>query len=239
MFEKYRVYLNTKGAIKAKLHGIYPNTFRMISKIKNLGIHPNTFIDVGANRGMITKTVNYVYPNCKIYSFEPIKRCFADLIKLEDSITNLKCFNFALSDYNGTAEFNESVYDYSSSLLRMAAKHKETFPYTKETSTYSVEVYPLEYFIDKMELTKPTLLKLDVQGAELKVMRGAEKILHSIDYVLCELSIVELYEGQPLAMEVVNYMFEKGFNLIDILELNRGPMNNELLQFDALFKRSY
>jgi FkbM family methyltransferase len=239
MFEKYRVYLYTKGAIKAKLDGIYPNTFKMISKIKNLGIHPNTFIDVGANRGMMTKTVDYIYPNCNIYAFEPIKNCFSELQKLEAVITNLKSFNCALSDYSGTAVFNESLYDYSSSLLKMAEKHKEIFPYTKETSTYSVEVYPLEYFIDKMELTGTTLLKLDVQGAELKVMRGAEKILHSIDYVLCELSIVELYKGQPLALEVVNYMSEKGFNLIDILELNRGPMNNELLQFDVLFKRNY
>ncbi len=60
MIKKCWEYLNIKGAIKAKANGIYLNTYKMILKIKNLGIQPNTFIDVGANRGMLTKTVNYL-----------------------------------------------------------------------------------------------------------------------------------------------------------------------------------
>lgn len=237
MINKYWKYLNTKGAIKAKLNGIYYNTYEMISKIKKLGIYPHTFIDVGANRGMMSKTVNYIFPNCKIFAFEPIKSCFTELKKLEDTITNLKSFNCALSDETGTAEFNESVYDYSSSLLKMAKKHKESFPYTKNIQTYKVGVKTLEYYSNKMEIKTPTLLKLDVQGAELKVIKGGEKILQLIDYILCEVSFTELYEGQPLVNEITNHLFDKGFILNDILELNRDPENNELLQADALFKR--
>ena len=237
MIKKYWEYINTKGAIKAKANGIYLNTYKIILKIKKAGIYPNTFIDVGANRGMLTKTVNYIFPDCNIYSFEPIKACFIELKKLENTISTLKSFNCALSDHNGSAQFNESLYDYSSSLLKMTKRHESAFPYTKETFAYKSDVYAFEYFSDKIKLKAPTMLKLDVQGAELKVMHGAGEMLKLIDYILCEMSFVELYDGQPLVKEVVNYMFEKGFILIDIIELNRDSRNNELLQADGLFKR--
>lgn len=237
MLEKYWEYLNTRGAIHAKINGIYLNTYTMVRKIKDLGIYPNTFIDVGANRGMLAKTVNYIYPNCKIYSFEPIKNCYVELQTLENSITNLKSFNCALSDYTGTADFHESKYDYSSSLLKMAKKHIDAFPYTEESSAYKVDVHPLEYFSNKMELKSPIILKIDVQGAELKVMQGTGEIANFLDYIICEMSLTELYEGQPLIGDVVKYMSEKGFNLIDMLGLNRNTQNKELLQVDGLFKR--
>jgi hypothetical protein len=119
----------------------------------------------------------------------------------------------------------------------MTKRHESAFPYTKEISVYKVNVYTFEYFGDKIKLIAPTILKLDVQGAELKVMHGAGEMLKIVDYILCEMSFVKLYEGQPLVKEVINYMFERGFFLIDILELNRDPKNNELLQADGLFKR--
>ena len=223
MFSKIIKYISLKGSIKAKVRGIYINTYEMVSKIDGLGINPKTFIDVGANRGMLSKTVNYFYPDCNIYAFEPIKNCYAELQKLEEVINNLKSFNCALSNFSGTAEFNESVFDYSSSLLKMAKKHKDAFPFTKETSAYNVDVYPIEYFSAKMELRSPVILKLDVQGAELKVMQGAGKILNSFNYIICEMSLIELYEGQPLIKDVINYMSEKGFNLVDILRTEQKP----------------
>ena len=236
-FKKLVKYLSLKGAIKAKLNGIYINSYEMVSKISDRKIKPNTFIDVGANRGMLSRTVNYFYPDCKIYAFEPIKNCYAELQTLEKVIDKLKSFNCALSDYTGKAEFNESVFDYSSSLLKMAKRHKDAFPFTKEISIYTVDVYPLEFFADKIELNSPTILKLDVQGAELKVMQGLGKIIKEVDYIICEMSLVELYVGQPLIMDVIKYMYESGFSLLDILELNRGSDGNELLQVDGLFKR--
>ena len=238
MIEKFWEYITVKGAIKAKANGIYLNAYKVILKIKNLGIEPKTFIDVGANRGMITKAVHYIFPDCRIYSYEPILSCYHELKKLEKTIPNFKCFNCALSNYRGSAKFHENVYDYSSSLLKMTERHKSAFPYTKDTSICIVDVYTFDDFKDKINLIEPALLKIDVQGAELKVLQGSNNILVSVDYIICEMSFVELYESQPLVMEVISYMFEKGFSLIDILELNRDPNNNELLQVDGLFKKT-
>lgn len=237
MINKIINYINTKGSIKAKYNGIYFNTFKMISHIKKLGINPVTFIDVGANRGMLSKTVNYLFPECKIYCFEPIQSCFNELLNLEKTTSNLKVFNCAISDFIGEAEFNESEYDYSSSLLKMAEKHKIAFPQTKSISTYKVNVYKLDYFNNQMKLNPPVMLKLDVQGAELNVIRGADRILEKVDFILCELSISELYINQPLVSDIIIKLKEKGFYLFDIIELNRDPKNSELLQFDALFKK--
>ena len=237
MIKKFWEYITVKGAIKAKANGIYLNAYKGILKLKILGIEPKTFIDVGANRGMLTKTVNYFFPSCNIYSFEPIMACFYELKKLEKSILTLKTINCALSDYNGSAQFYENNYDYSSSLLKMNKRHVSAFPYSKETSAYKVSVYKLDFFGDIIKTVAPSMLKLDVQGAELKVMRGAGIFLESINYILCEMSFVELYKGQPLVNEIIDYLYEKRFVLIDLLDFRRDPKNNELLQVDGIFKR--
>ncbi len=237
MINKIFNYLTTKGSIKAKYNGIHFNAFKMISHLKRLGISPLTFIDVGANRGMLSKTVSYLFPECKIYCFEPIKSCFKELQKLEQISLNFKVFNCAISDYVGVANFNESEYDYSSSLLEMAEKHKQVFPYTKMTNSYEVNVYTLDSFYNQLELTQPVILKLDVQGAELNVIRGAGELLEEVDFIICELSVTELYLNQPLVSDIIIKLKEKGFYLLDILDLNRDSNTTELLQFDALFKK--
>jgi len=235
VFPKIVNYLNLKGSFKAKINGIYFNTYEMISRIDRLGIKPKTFIDIGANRGMLSKTVNYFYPNCNIYSFEPIKDCFNDLKKIK--IKNIKSFNCALSNKRGISTFYESKYDYSSSLLEMTKKHKNSFPYTADSKSYEVDVYVLDDYYNQFNLNTPTILKLDVQGSELDVIRGAEKILPKIDYILCEVSFVELYMHQPLFLEVINVFHNKGYRVIDVLSLNRDKNNYELIQMDILFKR--
>jgi hypothetical protein len=80
------------------------------------------------------------------------------------------------------------------------------------------------------------LLKIDVQGAELSVLRGAEKTLESVDSIFVECSFVELYEGQALANEVIEFLAARGFSIAGVF----GPAydaDGRCLQVDALFSR--
>jgi hypothetical protein len=58
------------------------------------------------------------------------------------------------------------------------------------------------------------LLKLDVQGFELEALRGAERVLASVDTVLTECSFVPFYSGQALFDEVRDFLHERGFRLV-------------------------
>jgi hypothetical protein len=97
----------------------------------------------------------------------------------------------------------------SSSLLTPAL-HKIQYPGIHFIDKEEVEVITLnEYFENKQFLYN--LITLDVQGYELEVIKGASKILNSVDYILCEVNRAELYAGCPMVEEIDSYLKQFGF----------------------------
>ncbi len=87
-----------------------------------------------------------------------------------------------------------------------------------------------------MELKQPALLKLDVQGFEKEVLKGATNTLNKIDYLLFEASFVTMYKGEPLFEEMHTYVKEIGFELIAPIGFLQSE-NLQILQMDMLYKR--
>jgi hypothetical protein len=87
------------------------------------------------------------------------------------------------------------------------------------------------------ELESPVFVKIDTQGYELEVLKGAQKILPKIDAILLEVAIIEINEGAPLLDEVVVFLKRLGFVTYDILEFHRRPLDGALNQIDILFVR--
>lgn len=227
--------LNYPGILKARRNGIYFSMYKMLYKIKKQGIEPNTIIDVGASIGMFSKTANYLWQNAKIFSFEPLNTSYKKLITLADEIPNIKLFNFALGDKREKTIINESSYEYSSSILEMSDIHKKAFPYSAESTKQEIEVYTLDEIFSNNKISSPVMLKLDVQGFEMNVLKGGINFLEKVDYILIELSFKELYKGQPLFNDLYSFLSGKNFELLDILENSRNPSTFEMLQVDALF----
>jgi hypothetical protein len=88
------------------------------------------------------------------------------------------------------------------------------FPGTQKASEEEVEVARLDALLDTEPLERPLLLKLDVQGLELEVLRGAEKTLQLADSVLVECSFVEFYKGQALFGDIMGFLSDRGFALL-------------------------
>lgn len=227
--------LNYPGILKARRSGIYFSMYKMLYKIKKQGIEPNTILDVGASIGMFSKTANYLWQTAKIYSFEPLNTSYKKLIRLVDRNPNIELFNFALGDKREKTTINESSYEYSSSIFEMSDIHKNAFPYSADSKRQEIEIYTIDEIFSDKKILSPVLLKLDVQGFELNVLKGGLLFIKNVNYILIELSFKELYNGQPLFNELYSFLSEKGFELIDILDSSRNPNTFEMLQVDALF----
>lgn len=80
-------------------------------------------------------------------------------------------------------------------------------------------------------------MKLDVQGFELEVLRGAVRTLEQIEVLEAELSLVPLYDGAPLFGDVVRYLDERNFGLLGREPGFADPRTGALLQVDGLLAR--
>ncbi len=81
------------------------------------------------------------------------------------------------------------------------------------------------------------LLKIDTQGYEEQVLKGADEIISKIKGIHLELSIVPLYEGQILFEEMLNQLKEMGFALYHLSPGFKDYRTGRLLQFDGTFFR--
>ena len=199
----------------------------------SLGIE--TVIDVGANSGEFCHMITKVLPSCSIVCFEPLREEFVQLESSMRGRPRFRAFNYAIGDRNGSVEMYRNEYSQSSSLLRMAALHKQAFPYTERETTETVELRRLDDVLAGVNLTTEILLKIDVQGYEDKVIAGAEVVISRSKAMIVEVSFQRLYEGQALFDDVYEILKRKGFVYLGNLYQLLNPIDGGTLQADALF----
>ena len=96
----------------------------------------------------------------------------------------------------------------------------------------------LDHVLVEEHLQRPELIKIDVQGYELEVLKGATETLAKAHAIMMEVSLIELYKGNPLLNEAIGFMHEKGFRPYDICTLNRRSLDNALVQADMIFLKN-
>ena len=197
-----------------------------------------TVLDIGANVGQFAKEIRQVLPEAKIYSFEPIKECFEQLNENMKTDKNFEAFNFALGDKNETIKMNRSSYTPSSSILEMADAHKKLFPHTKESKPEQIEIRKLDDIINSISLEKETLIKVDVQGFEDKVIAGGIETFKKAKIVLIENSFIELYEGQPFFDDIYEKIKSLGFVYKGNLQEKLNKKTGQVISEDSLFIKS-
>jgi FkbM family methyltransferase len=213
-------------------HGVFPSLEHASVKF---GSEFYTVLDVGASRGQFALFALTRFPNAQLVCFEPLPESYATLRKVMTS-KNAKLHNVALGSSRSETMMHVSTKDDSSSLLAIGAQQVTTFPGTHEDRTTKVTVDVLNTYLDN-DLPRPCLLKIDVQGFELEVLKGAGDGLARVDEVLVEASFVELYTGQALADEVIRYLADRDLRLVDVHGVVRST-DEKALQADFLFRRS-
>lgn len=191
-------------------------------------------LDVGANRGQYGRELRTYGYRESIVSFEPLDEALTQLRNAAASDPHWEVRDVALGATASTAQINVASNLASSSLLPMLDSHRSAAPGVTVVARESVRIVPL----DEVELPRgvPTLLKLDVQGYEDRVLDGASRTLGQVAVVECELSIVPLYADQLTLRPMLDLLSEAGFELVD-LEPGQRASDGATLYIDALFRR--
>jgi len=195
-----------------------------------------SLVDVGANKGQFSLLVRSVAPSARIHAFEPLPRPGSLYLRLFSNDPQVTLYPVALGESAGTAIIHISGREDSSSLLPISATQDNLFPGTAEAGQAEIRVERGDDVLAGIDLPHPLMVKLDVQGFELSALRGLTQTLARADYVYAEISFLALYEGQPLADEIIDWLRSNGFRLAGIYNLTLSP-EGASVQADALFTR--
>lgn len=196
-----------------------------------------TVVDIGANRGQFALAARHVWPEARIWAFEPIPWAAATARRLFAGDEKVTVIEAAVAPTAGPMPLHLSRRDDSSSLLPIGRLQREIFPGTEEAGTLEVTAGPLSQHLDPEAIAPPALLKLDVQGYELACLQACEPLLDRFAAIYLECSFLPLYDGQALADEVIAWARARGFRLAGFANPS-WDATGRLVQADVTFFRA-
>ena len=211
-------------------------------------------LDVGANRGQFARYMRLQGFKGTIHSFEPLPTAFAELAEaaqlepLADAFVQLEAaarrdanwhvHNIALSDRSGTVELNIGANDQTSSILGVSSDHGSRL--VSYTGTQTVECRRLDELLESGFFGSLTperaILKIDVQGHELEVLKGSGGKLGLFAALFIEASLVGIYDSEPGFGEMSAFLGKFGFSPIAFKGGLHHPDHGYLMQIDVLFE---
>ncbi len=194
-------------------------------------------LDVGANVGQYAILRRHGGFLGTIVSFEPQSAAFAELRSAKANDAKWLLENCALGPAEGEIELNIAGNSLSSSVLPMLEMHASNAPTSSYVGTERVRQRALDDVVDELQLAGRMHLKIDVQGFEDAVLRGAVKTLERCDSLELELSFAPLYDGQPDYLALLGRLADQGFDLYDMIPGFRAA-SGRLLQIDGIFVRT-
>jgi FkbM family methyltransferase len=203
--------------------GDSPTLPGLLSKLSKMPFQINSVFDVGAYHGAWSKEVRKVFPKADFYLFEPNSSHNAEI-----SNKGFKVFNLVLGQITG-----EKVLFYSGGNTGDSYFLEKNPVYLDKA--IEVSLTSLDDAIEANSLPVPDLLKLDTQGSEFQILKGAQKYLQGVKVVLIELPITQMNIGAAKLSEIVEFMESQNFVPIHLSEIH--IVIDILVQVDIAFLR--
>jgi FkbM family methyltransferase len=167
--------------------------------------------DVGANVGQSVELFRNYFARPVIHSFEPGTAAFEELTRATAGVPDLHRNNFGLASQAGSRTFIENELTNMSSLLEPGS---DCWGGIKQT--YAVDVTTIDDYCAANGIERIDILKIDTQGSEFDVVKGAEAMLRkgAIHLIYLEIIFSEMYKGLPRLDEVYGFLADRGYTLV-------------------------
>jgi len=186
---------------------------------------PDLMLDVGVGPKSEYLSLASVYPEMKIIGFEPHPVRF---------ISILKKFNGLLLPY-AIWNKNETVEIYSNTEDALMFDPPSCFRYSDSQLSVSMEAKTLDWVLDYIGDFNNVLLWIDIEGAELKALQGAPKMLEKVQYINIEVCETPLYEGACDETQIDAFLTNAGFELVHSYQFSIGIDNTKF--HDSIYIR--
>ena len=227
-----------------------------------VGTDSPVILDIGANMGQSLEQFVHIWPNSKIYCFEPLMECHQRLnaCKQSFSSTDIQIFDYAVgnttnssgiefythdintglsgSDSSGLSGFNK-MNTGSKDSINIQKLKENAFEFDSYISNINkdrkVPCIRLDDWIRENGLSAINLLKIDTQGYEPEVLEGAGQYLSKVQVVISELMLYDLYSRSLSFSDIEKFLIPAGFSLFDISHISKNPMNGRTDWVDVIY----
>jgi len=198
-----------------------------LKRLATSGFSPRLVIDVGAYHGDFAAYALETWPKCRVRCFEPQPGKKARIEARFDSDERVRVYPELLSRRSHERLTLSLVETASSVLKEHVVQHEGSI----ELSSWALD----DWWQEHGEVDSPDLVKLDVQGYELEILKGSEALLKTVSVVIAEVNLLDIHAGVPLVDEFSSWLADRGFVAFDVAGLTRRPLDQALWQMDLVY----
>ena len=224
--------------VRRKDTGVRRTPEAVLAHVKRLGFSPASVIDVGVAYG--TPELYDAFPSARFLLVDPLEEYAEAIGQITGRLRDAEWVRAAAGPSPGELEI---VVNRAPALSSMLGHWKGQ---DDGGRARTVPVVRIDDLVAERSLPGPYLLKADVEGAELRVLDGAPRVLEQTELVLLEVNLFEFLPGQPQLHDVVGYMRERGFVTYDfygghvrLLDDALAMTNMAFVREDGMFRRSH
>ncbi len=236
ILRKFNVELHGTGYLKSLTKGeLNANEMDVFKKVFDGG--DIVIYDVGANRGSMINNFLVEFPDAQIHAFEPYYPLYEELVRQFGFNKKIVINKHGIYNCETELLFNINKSVDTSSFLNSKKTGLNSDPQVKTVHQEQVPVTTLDKYAEKCGHQKINILKLDIQGGEMKALDGAVELLTNqrIDMIFCETYFVQQYEDQPLFFEIAGLLMKYGYVLQDLYHPIYGK--GKIAWCDSMFIR--
>ena len=205
---------------------------QVFQRLAALGYSPNVVFDVGASDGVWSFYMKQVLPQTNFYLFEPLidhspdyRQFIEEALRIHPSFSLHK---YALGEKKGVVTMTVFENILASTALSVSPPDQQTY-------LVEVPMLTLDEAIANFKLPQPQVIKIDTQGNELSILKGATQTLAQVDILFLECWLYRGYgEETPLLTEIADWLLSFNFRLWDVTEPYRNP-EGVLASLDCVF----
>jgi FkbM family methyltransferase len=221
------------------------NKFKTINFFQKKNL---TLFDVGGNKGQsiieYKKFLNYKKLN--IHCFEPNTDIFKKIINLKEKLYKKKNIqitanNLALSDVNKVRVFYKNSKRSALSSFYEVNKESKDYLIMKKKNYYKfvekafVKTVTINKYINDKKIKFVDILKIDTQGHELEVIKGANKSFNKIGIIVVSILFYDFYKKKRISFFYIEKIIKKNFIFYDLAHLYKNPKNNSIDHVEAIY----
>lgn len=214
--------VNTSSPIPLNTNSKDYLLFNFYNTLQKMGFTPQHIVDVGANHGTWTREALRYFPEAHYTLLEPqnwLKKSFQDIL---DANSKVQYYPVGAGEHEGSFQFTIVDRDDSCS-----------FRYSQEEAKAAgfeqieIPVVTLNRLLAKSKLPVPDIIKIDAEGLDIAVLKGASNFFGKTEIFMVEAGVVnKLFDNSFL--KLINFMDENNYRLFEITDLNR-PFQPQVL----------